>query len=407
MQFVDEDKAFISVKYFKELMAHEVRSGDLLVAALGDPLGRTCRVPSNIEPAIVKADCLRYRPASSVDPDYLVYWLNSPEGRSQIAALSHGIGRKRINTRDLRKVPVPLAPLPEQRRIVAVLEKLQTHSKIARDELARIPRLAQRYKLAVLSAAFRGDLTSDWRESSTSPNSNSSPGARPQSTHKRYLHALPDSWNWTSIDSTGEVILGRQRSPKNHHGPNMRPYVRAANITWNGWDLSDVKEMNFDDRDFDRFRLNDGDVLVNEGSGSADEVGKPAIWRGEIADCCFQNTLIAVRPLHVTSEYLYYVLLNAAVSRSFVDETRGVNIHHIGRARLAQFPIPLPPKDEQQEIATRLSAAFLSICEIEREVSRATALLDRLDQATLAKAFRGELVPQEAEQPESREVAAE
>ncbi len=55
----------------------------------------------------------------------------------------------------------------------------------------------------------------------------------------------------------------------------MRPYVRAANITWEGWDLSDIKEMNFDKRDFNKFKLHPGDVLVNEGSGSADEVGKP------------------------------------------------------------------------------------------------------------------------------------
>jgi type I restriction enzyme S subunit len=164
--------------------------------------------------------------------------------------------------------------------------------------------------------------------------------------------------------------------------------VRAANITWEGWDLSDVKKMNFDKRDFEKFRLQPGDVLINEGSGSADEVGKPAIWNGEIRNCCFQNTLIAVRPLAATSEYLYFVLLNAALSKAFVDETRGVNIHHIGRAGLAQYVIPLPPREEQQEIVRRIKAAFGQVDRILCEVSRAAELLDRLDQATLAKAFR-------------------
>ena len=103
---------------------------------------------------------------------------------------------------------------------------------------------------------------------------------------------LPKKWKAVSIETVGEVILGRQRSPENHNGPHMRPYVRAANITWGGWDLSDVKKMNFDRRDFEKFRLQIGDVLINEGSGSAKEVGKPAIWNGEIEDCCFQNTLI-------------------------------------------------------------------------------------------------------------------
>jgi type I restriction enzyme, S subunit len=61
----------------------------------------------------------------------------------------------------------------------------------------------------------------------------------------------------------------------------MRPYVRAANITWGGWDLPDVKQMNFDYQDFKRFKLQLGDVLINEGSGSADEVGKPLSGTGK------------------------------------------------------------------------------------------------------------------------------
>lgn len=152
--------------------------------------------------------------------------------------------------------------------------------------------------------------------------------------------------------------------------------------------------MNFDDHDFKKFKLQPGDVLINEGSGSADEVGKPAIWNGEIKTCCFQNTLIAVRPhaAAVTSEYLYHVLLNAALSRAFVDEARGVNIHHIGRAGLAQFVIALPPIEEQREISRRIKHAFERVEKLLAEASRATQLLERLDQATATKAFRGELV---------------
>src|SRR5688572_16769003 len=130
-----------------------------------------------------------------------------------------------------------------------------------------------------------------------------------QSVHVIALWPTPTSWEWTAVSSVGSVALGRQRSPSNHNGPHMRPYLRAANITWDGWDLSDVKEMNFDDADFSRFRLHPGDVLVNEGSGSAKEVGKPAIWQGQIENCCFQNTLVRVQPRACTSEYLYSYFL--------------------------------------------------------------------------------------------------
>jgi len=80
-----------------------------------------------------------------------------------------------------------------------------------------------------------------------------------------------------ALDEIADVRLGRQRSPKNHTGSRMRPYLRAANVTWSGLELSDVKEMNFTEAESETYELRPGDVLVAEASGSASEVGKPAI----------------------------------------------------------------------------------------------------------------------------------
>jgi type I restriction enzyme, S subunit len=175
----------------------------------------------------------------------------------------------------------------------------------------------------------------------------------------------------------------------------MRPYMRSANITWKGWDLSDINEMNFDDRDFATFKLERGDVLINEGSGSADEVGKPAIWNDEIPDCCFQNTLISVRPFEEMSKYIYFTFLNAALSKAFVEETRGVNIHHIGKQGLTQFLIPLTSLQEQAEIVSRIEKCFKSIQSIEEQYKNSREQLEVLDRSILAKAFRSELVLQD------------
>jgi len=64
----------------------------------------------------------------------------------------------------------------------------------------------------------------------------------------------------------------------------MRPYLRAANVTWDGLALDDVKEMHFTAAEAETFRLRLGDILLSEASGSASEVGKPAMWAGEIED---------------------------------------------------------------------------------------------------------------------------
>jgi type I restriction enzyme S subunit len=189
----------------------------------------------------------------------------------------------------------------------------------------------------------------------------------------------------------GTVDLGRQRSPENHQGPHMRPYLRAANVTWNGVDVSDVLSMNFDEADFERYALTSGDVLINEGSGSAAEVGKPAIWRGEIEGCCFQNTLLRVRPTACTSEYVHRYLLHAAKSRRFVPSTQGVNIFHIGKAGLARFPIPVPPLPEQRRIVAKLDRLSARSAAARRHLARVAALAARAKQAILAAAFNGDL----------------
>ncbi len=202
---------------------------------------------------------------------------------------------------------------------------------------------------------------------------------------------LPRSWVWRTVAEIGEVGLGRQRSPNNHAGPHMRSYVRAANITWNGWDLSDVKEMNFDPRDFQRFRLLVGDVLLNEGSGSAKEVGKPAIWRGEIENCCFQNTLIRVQPTDCTSEYLYFYFLWLARSGGLAPETQGVNIHHIGRAGIANCRLPVPPLAEQRRIVARIEALFARTRRARTDLERIAPLSAAYRRSALEQAFSADI----------------
>lgn len=165
---------------------------------------------------------------------------------------------------------------------------------------------------------------------------------------------LPPGWEWTTVGDIADIQLGRQRSPKNHTGAHMRPYLRSANVTWDGIDVSDVKEMNFDPSEAATFELAPGDLLLNEGSGSPNEVGKPAIWRGEIAGCCFQNTLLRVRSKGPFTPYLYWYCRAAALAGDFGEAGRGVSIRHLGKKGLASFPIALPPEPEQRRVVAAI-----------------------------------------------------
>ncbi len=200
---------------------------------------------------------------------------------------------------------------------------------------------------------------------------------------------LPEGWKWFRLDEVAEVRLGRQRSPKNHTGTQMRPYLRAANVDWGGLALEDVKEMNFTDEEMAVYRLERGDILLSEASGSAGEVGKPALWNGEIEDCAFQNTLLRVRSLGPDPRYIFQFFSHLAVSGAFAAESRGVGIHHIGKAKLAGWMIPLPPPDEQRRIVSILEDLLSRVAAgstlIERSVFRAWALRNTL----LSEAFMG------------------
>ncbi|MFJ1923840.1 restriction endonuclease subunit S [Streptomyces sp. NPDC088131] len=196
---------------------------------------------------------------------------------------------------------------------------------------------------------------------------------------------LPAGWVRARLDEIAEVRLGRQRSPKNHSGDQMRPYLRAANVGWDGLKIGDVKEMNFTDDEVAIYRLAKGDIVLGEASGSASEVGKPAIWNDEIEDCCFQNTLIRVRSHLVNPKYLLHYLRYEALSGAFVEGSRGVGIHHLGAAKLSSWPMRIPPLAEQHRIVealeghlSRLDAAVATVRNSRKRLAilRKTALLD-------------------------------
>lgn len=203
------------------------------------------------------------------------------------------------------------------------------------------------------------------------------------------MTGLPAGWVTARLDQVAEIKLGRQRSPKNHTGDRMRPYLRAANVNWAGLDLSDVKEMNFTEEESQIFELRPGDIVVGEASGSRSQVGKPALWRGEISGCCFQNTLLRVRTHGPLPEYLLYLLRADALSGRLGDAARGVGIHHLGAARMSSWVVPLPPLGEQRRIVAAIEEQFSRLDVAGVTLRSATRRIGALRAAMLSAATAG------------------
>ncbi len=333
---------------------------DSVLVSVRAPVG-----PTNVAPleCAIGRGLASLKPRGEIPASYLLWAMRHSEG--ELVRQATGSTFEAITGKQLRSHVLPVAPLPQQQQIVAAIEEHFSRLDAVEAAQHRIIRRVKVLKSSLLSEAFgtNGDL--------------------------------PPGWGQKTIGEVAQVQLGRQRSPQHHSGPQMRPYLRSANVTWEGVCLDDVKEMNFDDADFETYRLEPGDLLLNEASGSPGEVGKPVVWDGEVENCCFQNTLLRVRSTEVNIRYLYWYCFASALSGRFGDAGRGVNIRHLGKGGLAQFPIPVAPSDQQGQIAAQLDQQFEQTKRLEQAAQEVLNRVAALRQAVLAQAFAGKLVPQD------------
>ncbi|MFN7881751.1 MAG: restriction endonuclease subunit S, partial [bacterium] len=292
-----------------------------------------------------------------------------------------------------------------QPRISARIDALCAEIDEGEAALAEAREGVETYRKALLKAAVTGELTADWRAANPPQESGEQLLQRILATRRANGHVikksqagelvaeddlpmLPDSWVWCRNEQAGMIQLGRQRTPKDHDGPHMRPYLRVANVYEERINLRDVKQMNFTPDEFETFELKSGDILLNEGQ-SLELVGRPAMFRGEMEGCCFQNTLVRFRAApYVDGEYALLTFLYAMHTKRFQRIAKiTTNIAHLGAGRFAEIGFPLAPLAEQRE-AVRLYHAHM------RRFSEAISTLSEtsaLRRSILAAAFRGEL----------------
>ena len=169
------------------------------------------------------------------------------------------------------------------------------------------------------------------------------------------------------LAQVAEVRLGRQRAPRFEQGDHLIPYLRSANVVDGSLDLTDVKSMNFDPVEQSIFGLADGDVLMTEGSGSAETVGTSAVWRVDLpGTVCFQNTLLRLRPRPGVTDgrFLAWWARHAHASGQIAAVTSGANIQHIGSDGLKDLRLHVPDLGEQQRIADFLDDRVARIDQI-------------------------------------------
>ncbi len=408
-------------------------TGDVLVSMTRPNLNAVALIPPELNLAIGSTgfDVLRSKAA---EPSWIFLTVQSHNFVQAMCRVVQGALYPAIRPQDIRTYSMPLPPLPEQRRIVAKIEELFAELDAAVVELERVRVNLKRYRASVLKAAVTGELTADWRAKQrslepastlleriltnrrtkweadqlakfqatgkTPPKDWQAKYPEPSKADTTTLPKLPDGWCWASVEQLGMVQLGRQRSPGNVSKHFPTKYIRAANITEFGLDLSDVLEMEFTPKERITFTLRAGDIILSEASGSPEHVGKPAIWRDELAGCCFQNTVLRLRPDYVASEYLLTVFLHFYRNKVFAQISAGVGINHLSASKFSAMSVALPPLAEQEAIVLEVEARLSDVTAAEAVVSANLTRAARLRQSILKEAFAGRLVPQDpADEP--------
>jgi len=379
---------------------------DILIARYGASLGRICRGKSGAyNVALVKV----LFDKKQIDADWVYYLLQSPWFQEPLFQVSRS-AQEGFNQSELYPRLIPLAPLPEQRRIAKDITIKTSRVRAVREQLGLTQPLLRKFRQSIFAKAFSGELTKDWREQQTDLEPVSAlldhirverkkllgkKYKEAQSVDKSDLTKLPMGWEWVRL---GEICL---------LNPKHKADLISANtaVTFTPMPAIDAKLgeiVDYQERPFDKVRkgythFSDGDVLFAKITPCM-ENGKAAIARNlKNGIGCGSTELHVLRPLlGISAEYIYYYVRQEIFrKRAEANMTGTAGQLRVPVDFIREHIFPLPSIKEQAYIVGVLNKALERMNLIEGLADKTLLECERLPQAILAKAFRGELVEQD------------
>jgi type I restriction enzyme, S subunit len=201
--------------------------------------------------------------------------------------------------------------------------------------------------------------------------------------------ALPLGWEWVRIDEVAEVQGEIQKTQLRRPVKEHFPYLRVANVQRDALRLAEIERFELTPDELIKWRLTAGDLLIVEGNGSADEIGRCAVWDGSIEPCVYQNHLIRVRCLQQESMAFIKLFLNAP---SGMEEMKRLAIttsglYNLSVGKIRNFAVPVTPLAEQSRIFTRVKSLRRLCFELRQRLAASQST-----QAHLAEALVQEMV---------------
>ena len=389
---------------------------------------------------------------SKMNNKFLFYYLLSI--RNKLINLGKGGTQQNISQTVLNSVEFKFPSLNEQNRIVDKIETLFSEVDAGIANLTLAKRQLEQYRQSLLKHAFEGKLTAKWREKHGKalplPSADElleqiqtarqdyydqqmadweqavqdweeqgKEGTKPRKPSKledikvinktELSTILPSYWSEQYLESISIISGGLTKNASRKVLEEQVPYLRVANVHANELRLDDISYIGIKESEKPRTVLQENDLLIVEGNGSIEHIGRVALWTGEIHPCYHQNHLIKARIFEVVEpKYILYFLLSATGRERIVKVASSTTgLHTLSLSKVSNLIIPLTSLAEQKQIIelleSKLSDSERLVDDIDTQLKKANLLKTSI----LHKAFQGKLVPQDPNDPPASELLAQ
>lgn len=359
----EESKTILTDSHFNE--GYLIKKGDFLFSRANTlELVGTCVIVKSFDKKLMLSDkILRFVLSENLSKDYLLYYLRSKIGRSEIESLASGNqdSMRNIGQQRIRQIRLPYPPLYEQQEIVAKIEELFSELDKGKEQLETALKQLKVYRQAVLKWAFEGKFT----------NSNG---------------------GWQKV-KLGEVANAVDPQPSHRTPPIVEggiPYVSTKDFdhATDTIDFSKARLVSPDvlEEHLNRYELQQGDFVI----GKIGTIGKPVRLVLPQTYTLSAN-IVLIQPRKVNTTYLYYFFQSSIIEKELLAGTRATTQAAFGIQKVRELIIHLPSKEEQEPIVQEIEGR-LSVCDkVEETITKGIQQAETLRQSILKQAFQGKL----------------
>lgn len=343
---------FISPETHEKLKRSQLLAGDVLMTIAGANVGkcglvRETDLPANTNQAVALMRVNR----EVADPRFVYYHFKQPWMLGYCRSLGGQAAQPNVNLANLKRFTIRLPDLPTQQRIAGILS--------AYDDLIE----NNRRRIGLLEQAARL-LYREWFVHLRFPGRETT----------KIVNGLPEGWSIQFLGQVADFHLGKMLDQNKNKGDSL-PYLANVNVRWGDFELTELREMRFEERELERFGLRNGDIVMCEGG----EPGRCAIWREQLPRMMFQKALHRIRPLNgMNSEYLYRALSYQAKRGNLSGLFTGSTIKHLPKEKLALVTVMMPPPEILVEFERMVMPMSNQAAELSKQNAKLASARDLL-----------------------------